>query len=57
MLSRIFRAAPCAALVLFAVIFCRGCTIHFKAKDVELESQANISYELEKADFLVCENR
>lgn len=39
----------CAALAV--TLFCQGCSIHFKATDVELESHSNTSYELEKCEL------
>lgn len=44
-------------LALFLVLCLSGCTLHFKAKDVELGTEAtqttsNTTFELEKADFL-----
>lgn len=57
MFSWFVRAVPRAALVLCTVFVVQGCTIHFKAKEVELESQANVTYELEKAGLLYGQDR
>jgi len=45
----------CVALML--CFFCQGCTIHFKATELELDTKVdpnikNVTYELEKIDIL-----
>ncbi|MBA7590337.1 hypothetical protein ES708_32452 [subsurface metagenome] len=40
------------AVVLAGVLACQGCTIHFKATDVELDTEENTTYMLERIDFL-----
>lgn len=41
-----------AIVVLAGLLLCQGCTMHFKATDVELETQRNATYELESVDIL-----
>ncbi len=40
------------AVVLAGLLACQGCTVHFKAKDVEFEACPDSTYELEKVDVL-----
>lgn len=44
------------------VVFCQGCTLHFKATDLEVDAERqrvemNRTYELEKVSFLAPDNR
>lgn len=43
------------ALVLAGLVACQGCTIHFKATDVELDTEKNTTYMLERIDFFAGE--
>ena len=38
-------------LVLAGLLACQGCTLRFRAKDVELDSVANQTYELESVSL------
>ena len=44
-----------AVFQILAALICAlsfsGCTVHFKASEVELDSVANTTYQLEKIDF------
>lgn len=39
-------------IVFGSLILTSSCTIHFKAKELELEGQPNLTYELESVDLL-----
>lgn len=36
----------------FLGLYLSGCTLHFKATDVELDTEANRTYHLEKIDLI-----
>lgn len=38
-------------VILVSFVFFSGCTLNFKGKEIELESQVVIQYELESVDF------
>ncbi len=51
------RFCVCVVIAIAALLFLGGCTFHFKATDVELDSERqrvekNLTYELEKVAFL-----
>lgn len=53
--SMVKRMTVCVALML--CFFCQGCTLHFKAKEIELDTKTdpnimNITYVLEKLVLL-----
>lgn len=47
--------------IIFAIallfLFTVGCTVHFKATDVELDTVANTTYELDKMSLFVSDDR
>lgn len=40
------------AAVLAGLLACQGCTVHFKAQEMEFEMDKNQTYFLERIDFL-----
>ena len=42
---------PIMVLVLAVLLYCQGCTIKFRATDVELDSVATSVYEFEGLEF------
>lgn len=47
MLLRIVVAVVCLIAAAFLVGAATGCTVHFKASDLELDSQSNTTYRLQ----------